>query len=340
MDSLPPLRKLQYVVAVARDLHFRKAAERLHVSQPAISRQIREYEEEIGFEILHRDHHFVSLTKAGRAFVSDVEGIVARMEGDFAAAVRRARAISREVPAEYTVGHSPFAPMQIRRIAMDLQREDFRNLPMRLRILPTSELLNAIENEIVQAGITYAPVEHAGVAVIPVSKDHWVAIVPAKGRFSDVAVARVEDFRGEPVISNGADRTHPALFRRLEAECIAKGFPFRAIAEVTSPVEAFDLVASNTGIVFLPSGVCEGLPPGVRAIRIVDISPLEIVLIHRSDSSGFSQEFAERIRAKLTLRGRANDDKYREPLTFPAKRKPPASVSKAKSKRFPNQSAG
>ena len=68
------------MLALARDLHFRKAAERLHVSQPAISRQISEYEEEIRFKILRSDHHFVSLTKAGRAFVSDIEQIVARLE--------------------------------------------------------------------------------------------------------------------------------------------------------------------------------------------------------------------------------------------------------------------
>ena len=340
MDSLPPLRKLQYVLAVARDLHFRKAAERLHVSQPAISRQIREYEEEIGFEILHRDHHFVSLTKAGRAFVLDVEGILGRMEGEFAAAVRRARAISREVPAEYTVGHSPFAPMQIRRIALALQQEEYRDLPMRLRILPTSELLNAIDNEVVQAGITYSPVDHAGVSVIPIAKDHWVAIVPAKGRFSEMAVARIQEFRGEPVISNGADRTHPALFRQLQAECIAKGFFFRAIAEVTSPLEAFDLVAGNAGIVFLPAGVCEGLPSAVRAVRISDISPLEIVLIYGSDDSGFTHQFAERIRVKMSLGDRASDDRYPEPLAFPGKRKPPASVSKTKSGKLPNRSVG
>ena len=73
MATLPPLRKLQYVLAVARALHFRKAAEALHVSQPAISRQIKEYEEELGFEILQRDHHFVSLTKAGHFFVAGIE---------------------------------------------------------------------------------------------------------------------------------------------------------------------------------------------------------------------------------------------------------------------------
>ena len=63
MSVSPSLRKLQFVLAVARELHFRKAAERLHISQPSMSRQIREFEEEIGFEIFHRDHHLWSLPK-------------------------------------------------------------------------------------------------------------------------------------------------------------------------------------------------------------------------------------------------------------------------------------
>ena len=338
MDSPPPLRKLQYVLAVARDLHFRKAAERLHVAQPAISRQIRDYEEEVGFEIFHRDSHFVALTKAGRAFVSDVEEILGRMESDYSAAVRRARAISRETPDEYTVGHSPFAPMQIRRIALDLQREEFRNHSMRLRILPTTELLNAIESDIVQAGITYAPVNHAGVSAIPIAKDHWVAIVSATGKFSDAAIIRIEELLGERVISNGADRTHPALYRQLEAECTEKGFPIRAIAEVSSPVEAFDLVAGNAGIVLLPAGVCEDLPPGVRSIRISDISPLETVLIHRLNSSGLTHKFAEHLRVKIDLRVHARDSDYTKSSPLPAQRKPPASDRKAKSGKLPNQS--
>jgi DNA-binding transcriptional LysR family regulator len=87
----------------------------------------------------------------------------------------------------------------------------------------------------------------------------------------------------------------------------AHGFPIRAIAEVTSPVEAFDLVAGNAGIVLLPAGVCDDLPPGVRAIRISDISPLETVLIHRSNGSGLTHEFAEHLRVKINLRVHARD---------------------------------
>jgi DNA-binding transcriptional LysR family regulator len=221
-----------------------------------------------------------------------------------------------------------------------LQQEEFRDLPVRLRILPTSELLNAIDNEIVQAGITYAPIDDPGISSIPIAKEHWVAIVPVKGKFSEVAIANIAEFKGEPVISNGADRTHPALFRKLETECVAKGFSLRAVAEINSPHEAFDLVAGKAGIAFLPAGVCEGLPLGVRAIRIADISPLEIVLIHRPDGSSFIQEFAERIRVKMSIRGRASDGHYAEPLAFPAKRKPPASAPKSKPAKLPNRSVG
>jgi DNA-binding transcriptional LysR family regulator len=154
------------VLAVARALHFRKAAESLHVSQPAISRQIKEYEEELGFEILQRDHHFVSLTKAGHFFVAGIEKILSRLESDFADTVQRSRAISRETPSEYIVAHSPFASMRIRRIAMDLQQEWSKDIPIRFRILPTAELLNAIECEVIHAGITYAPVDHPGITTI------------------------------------------------------------------------------------------------------------------------------------------------------------------------------
>ena len=66
MSPAPSIRKLQYMLAVAHELHFRKAAEKLRVAQPSISRQVRECEEDVGFQILERDHHFVSLTKAGQ----------------------------------------------------------------------------------------------------------------------------------------------------------------------------------------------------------------------------------------------------------------------------------
>jgi DNA-binding transcriptional LysR family regulator len=230
--------------------------------------------------------------------------------------------------------------MRIRHIVMDLQREWSKDVLIRFRILPTAELLSAIECEVVHAGITYAPVDHAGITSIPMGSDHWVAVVPAGSRFCKETTAHIEDFSGELVISNGADRTHPALFRQLEMECAAKGFQLKTIAEVTSPNEAFDLVEGNAGIVLLPAGVCTGLPPGVRAIRIDDISPLQMVLIYRSDKPDFARQFAEQIRAAVNAEGESLSG---QPDDFPAHsvpRKPPASVRKAMPKQQQKRSFG
>ena len=70
MSIPPPLRKLQYVLAVARELHFRRAAERLNISQPYVSRQIKEFEADIGFDIFRRDP--VALTASGQELVSRI----------------------------------------------------------------------------------------------------------------------------------------------------------------------------------------------------------------------------------------------------------------------------
>jgi ParB family transcriptional regulator, chromosome partitioning protein len=146
------------VLAVARELHFRKAAEKLHVSQPAVSRQVRQCEEEFGFEILRRDHHFVSLTKAGRSFVTDLDAILNHFDNDLHQAITKAQAISRQTALEYAIAHSPYAPPAIRRAALRLQQRIFRKFQLRFRILSTTELITALHHDVIQAGITFAPI--------------------------------------------------------------------------------------------------------------------------------------------------------------------------------------
>ena len=70
------LRHLRYFVAVAEQLHFRHAAEIVHVAQPALSQQIRQLEEELGVTLLERSHHKVRLTPAGKAFYENAQSIL------------------------------------------------------------------------------------------------------------------------------------------------------------------------------------------------------------------------------------------------------------------------
>jgi DNA-binding transcriptional LysR family regulator len=103
------LRHLRYFVAVAETENVSRAALKLHVSQPALSRQIRDLEDEIGFCLLERTAKSIRLTDAGRAFLNDARTLLQQADE----AVKKARAIASAEPTELKVGYSPAATARI-----------------------------------------------------------------------------------------------------------------------------------------------------------------------------------------------------------------------------------
>src|SRR6201995_1106747 len=110
IDSAPvELRPLRYFVAVAEMENVSRAALNLHVSQPALSRQIRDLEDEIGFRLLERTAKSVRLTDAGRVFLNDARAVLRQADE----AVKKARAIAGAEPTELKVCYSPAATARI-----------------------------------------------------------------------------------------------------------------------------------------------------------------------------------------------------------------------------------
>src|SRR5712691_10802572 len=101
--SFMELRHLRYFVAVAKDENVSRAALKLHVSQPALSRQIRDLEQEIGFQLFQRSAKSVRLTDAGRVFLKEAQAVLQRtVEG-----IEAARAIAAGGHGEIHVGYAP-----------------------------------------------------------------------------------------------------------------------------------------------------------------------------------------------------------------------------------------
>src|ERR1700735_659427 len=96
------LRKLRYFVAVAEELHFGRAAERLHIAQPVLSRQIRALEEELRSQLFVRDRRQTELTAAGQQLLEDARPLLANAD-----ALRRRVARTARGPDRFTVGFMP-----------------------------------------------------------------------------------------------------------------------------------------------------------------------------------------------------------------------------------------
>src|SRR5579863_7010502 len=113
MAATPPFRKLQYVVAVVRELHFGKAAKRLHVDPSTLSRQIREVEEEVGFDIFLRKNHYVAVLEEAKPFVLALEQAMASFVAEYEKGRDLSRLLSRRRASSLLIGYSAFVDSKI-----------------------------------------------------------------------------------------------------------------------------------------------------------------------------------------------------------------------------------
>ena len=182
MSATPPLRKLEYVLAVARELHFRRAAERVHVVQSSLSRQVREFEAELGFEIFRRDNHLVDLTDAGRAFTLALEDSLARFLAEFTRARDLSRLISRRNATSCLIGYSPFVPATLRHEIRSIRKLRFPSVRLQFRLATESEMADSLGSGVFQAGVTFAPLERNHLQQIPLRTEPLYA-VSVRGAF-------------------------------------------------------------------------------------------------------------------------------------------------------------
>jgi DNA-binding transcriptional LysR family regulator len=147
------LRHLRYFVAVAEMENVSRAALKLHVSQPALSRQIRDLEDEIGFCLLERTAKSVRLTEAGRAFLNDARGLLQHADE----AVKKARAVASAEPTELHVGYSPTPVAHILPKALRAFQHAMPNIHVRLHDWSNKAILDGVRDGRLQLGLIVSP---------------------------------------------------------------------------------------------------------------------------------------------------------------------------------------
>lgn len=252
------LRKLRYFVAVADTLHFGRAAERLHIAQPVLSRQIRVLEQDLGVALFTRDSHGVVLTDAGTQLLTDAGPLLASAD----AARRRATAAtrgSRRLMVGFRAGVA-VAPatqqfaVQHPDVLVDVQRiEADEQAPMLL-------------DGRIDIGYVRLPIDEAGLRVAPLYTEPRVAVLPAGHRLAGKEEVTEADLAGEPLLWHADPTTQPT--RRPHPSA---GYSVRGIDET------LEHVAAGRGISFLArSATVFYTHPDVTYVPVPELAPDQV----------------------------------------------------------------
>lgn len=262
------LRHLRYFVAVAQAQSFTKAAQSLHVAQPALSRQIRQLEDELGVRLLERDRRRTELTSAGRAFLDEASALLAHSQRAIQAAQKTVRAGTGELNLGYVWGlFHLVAPEMIARF-----RQRFPDVAVHLFDLTATEQAEALVSGRLDAGlIGFAhEADLARLAKRRVGKCQFVAALPKGHRAaknSHVALKQLADdfFLGI------SEQTYPGASRLVAEACQKSGLRPKILQAVERGYTILGLVAAGCGVALLPESL-KNLPhPGVAFRPLAEV---------------------------------------------------------------------
>ncbi|URX62590.1 LysR family transcriptional regulator [Luteibacter anthropi] len=276
------LRHLRYFIAVADELHFSRAAERLGMSQPPLSQQIRDLESTLGVRLLRRTNRRVELTDAGRAYLDAARDIIARVDdaGDLA---RRAE---RGEIGELHVAFTRSTPL-IERFPRAIRnfRETWPAVRLVLVERNTMQQIEALLDGRQQIGLLRGGTLPSTLVSHCIVSDPLVAVLRAdhplvKGRRKGLRMEELAD-ENFVVFSRGAGT---GVYDQLLSMCRHAGFMPRIAQEAGESSTMISLVAAGLGVAVLPESMRHVHIDGVAYIAIDSPdSASELHLVHRRD---------------------------------------------------------
>ncbi|HEX4522528.1 MAG TPA: LysR family transcriptional regulator [Casimicrobiaceae bacterium] len=269
------LRRLRYFVAVAESLHFGRAAARLHMSQPPLSRQIQQLEREIGAQLLRRSKRRVELTDAGAYLLDQARRMLADAD---TLAVRTRRAESGET-GRLTLGFISTVDYSILPGLLSAYRAAHPDVTLELRELTSDVQLRELHEGRIDAGMLLAPVDDAALASLPLLREALVAALPADDPLA----------RSRPALSLASLAEKPfVIFPRSAAAgpydaiiefCRQCGFTPRIAQEAIQMQTIVSLVSAGLGVALVPASLRHMRRRGVVYRQLREESPRLTVLL-------------------------------------------------------------
>lgn len=274
------LRHLRYFVAIAEEGSFLKAAERLHISQPPLSTQVRDLEEELGTPLLLRSSRGIALTAAGQAFYAEAQAILARVQHARVATARAARGEQGRLGIGFvSIVDYSFLPPALKRY-----RAAYPDVDVTLHELTTDAQLKELSAERIDVGIALAPVDAPQMAfhslcteplVLALASDHPLA-QRRRRRVDARALAR------EPFVMIPRALA-PGYHDLFVSYCRSLGFAPVIAQQAAQMQTVISLVSNHFGVALVPASLRNLQRTGVTYLPLAGEQPcIGIGLVHRA----------------------------------------------------------
>jgi DNA-binding transcriptional LysR family regulator len=276
------VRHLHAVIVLAEELNFTRAADRLHITQPALSKQITDLEAEHRFHLFTRDtRRVVELTDAGRAFVEEARSALFHTER----AVHLAHAAHDGSNSVLTIGHSPFANHDWISTMLAIRLPLYPRLGIRLMTQFAMESVRSVLVGEVNLALVTAPPQDSRITAVPFAPAQLYAALPETHPAAHKERLALQDLAKDKWILF-PKRVHPLLYEAVMGTARRESIAPKHAHDVIAPQEAMDLVSDHLGVAILTQHTARGFhADGVVVKPLSDASLcFETCVIMRADN--------------------------------------------------------
>jgi len=250
MNHALEIRHLRYFVAVAEELHFGRAALRLHIAQPPLSQQIRRLEEMLGHALFTRTSREVRLTAAGEELLERARYTLRKIEADVAAAQR----IGRGEAGALTVGFIGSGMLTALPKMLGRYRKQYPQVDLQLREFYTTRLVDALLDGTVDVGFMRDAGQVDGLHVEVLLAEPFVVVLPRKHPLAEQKTVAVKSLQREPFVLFARSYGGGAWKKTVDI-CEANGFMPRVVQEAPQWLTIMSLIGAGLGVTIAPACV-------------------------------------------------------------------------------------
>lgn len=296
------LRHLRYFIVAAEEENFNRAAERLHLAQPALSRRIHDLEAEMGVLLFERGKQRVRLSTVGRAFFDDIRRVLKDLER----ACAKSRRMSRGETGVLSLGlnHTVLRHAIASRAVQEFHAK-YPDVEVKMDAGKHRYLVDAILDGQVDAAFLYTrPIDDPVFDYVEVVRDAFLLALPKLHPLASRPEIRLADLREEDFLWMKRENA-PSRWDQMIAACEAGGLTPRIVQQVTSESSRLHLVAAGMGVTFVTTGFQNYLSESVAIRRVVDFNvTMTLELAWRRDNlSPLLEGFIEIVKQLKALLG-------------------------------------